>query len=403
MSEKQCFFVRTGVLNLTEQLQREYADLKVQVKNLEGGFTEISSENKDPEVLKYIRQKYEKEGIETFSAIPPIVPFHKVPPPPKNVIISPYFQPRKWRRLSNIMKHFVLASSLLKIHNKVISDYSSYSDTEADADLNAMIRLLTVVKAFELEDEVVDLLVKTDNKVRETRLPFPVTFIDTEIVLPEIYHKDDLGNMIKLDTRYFGFLIVESGSYKTKGGHVNVPQPPDRPDPYIYIYSVFETAVGGAGHLKFSLYRDYPDLSGRKDEAIWQPERKKIREFVMNFLDFLYDPDIEMVEVTRFHEESRKAAKKGKGLKIPTRIIKVKGPLRRYINELKLGRHFEYSHKFWVRGHWRHLRAPRFKNKKGTRIWIPPFIKGYGILIDKRYRLEKRPEEVKTYGKAKGH
>lgn len=68
-----------------------------------------------------------------------------------------------------------------------------------------------------------------------------------------------------------------------------------------------------------------------------------------------------------------------------------------------------YSHKFWVRGHFRHFWHKKYKGlyelyKKGKlkriegqqyimdeegtlKLWILPHIKGHGILIDSRYKL----------------
>jgi len=63
-----------------------------------------------------------------------------------------------------------------------------------------------------------------------------------------------------------------------------------------------------------------------------------------------------------------------------------------YVNELNSSGSFEYSHKFWVRGHFRSLRSERYKEKRGIRIWIPPFVKGKGILMGKSYRLRGKNE-----------
>jgi len=65
--------------------------------------------------------------------------------------------------------------------------------------------------------------------------------------------------------------------------------------------------------------------------------------------------------------------------------------LRRYISNLKSNGHIDYSHKFWVRGHWRTLKnEKRYKDSVGKKMWIKPFIKGKGILIDKKYELKKK-------------
>lgn len=54
-----------------------------------------------------------------------------------------------------------------------------------------------------------------------------------------------------------------------------------------------------------------------------------------------------------------------------------------------LGDKIRHSHAFWVRGHYRHLKSERFKNKQGQMIWIPPYIKGNGELLDKVYEMKK--------------
>jgi hypothetical protein len=74
-----------------------------------------------------------------------------------------------------------------------------------------------------------------------------------------------------------------------------------------------------------------------------------------------------------------------------TYFVKIENPLRRYIDEfVRMRTRAKYSHKFWVRGHFRHLKADRYHEKKT--LWIVPFIKGQGILIQKNYDVEKGKE-----------
>lgn len=46
-------------------------------------------------------------------------------------------------------------------------------------------------------------------------------------------------------------------------------------------------------------------------------------------------------------------------------------------------RHFNFS--FDVRGHFNHLRSPRYTHKRGQIIWIPPCVKGSGPYLPKSY------------------
>jgi len=296
---------------------------------------------------------------------------------------------RRWKRLPCIVKLEMFAK--LSLHGIIggTVDYTSYTDEEALRDLMGMICLLDEAKVFELPSEVWKLLLNTRNEVRPVRLPFPITFIEAPVVLHDIWHKVH-GSFIRSKTTYFGFLLAESGLYNTKKGKVHVPQPPDSPEPTIYIYSIFQDEGGGFGHIKLNLYKDYPSLQYKPEEQKkWRREREIIREFIMNFLDFINDPDVEWVETKRVYSTSRRAMRKGRGKKRLSMIIKIRGFLKRYLEQVRTGRHFTYSHRFWVRGHWRHFRHERFTRMRGRRIWIPPFIKGSGILINKRYRLVK--------------
>jgi hypothetical protein len=58
--------------------------------------------------------------------------------------------------------------------------------------------------------------------------------------------------------------------------------------------------------------------------------------------------------------------------------IRVFGELKTYVKEYnKEKRKYTPSNTpVIVRGHWRHLQSPIFKNKQGETIWIPPYIKG---------------------------
>jgi hypothetical protein len=250
------------------------------------------------------------------------------------------------------MKNFQITVKLTKLMlqkammGRVI--YSTYNEHEALLDLRSAFYLMQKAKVFELDKDITEMLYHTKNRVRPTRLPYPIVFIETELKLPNV------------EKRY----------------------------PNIYIYSVTSDEEG-YGHIKFSLYSEYnyAPYTRSKEYRIWKKERDMLREFIMSFLDFLHNPEVQIIEVLRSPKAQKKRLRKGKIPLPPSKVVKVTGVLKKYINALKLGRHFTYSHRFWVRGHWRHLKSPRFRFKRGMRVWIPPFIKGSGILIDKTYKL----------------
>jgi hypothetical protein len=71
--------------------------------------------------------------------------------------------------------------------------------------------------------------------------------------------------------------------------------------------------------------------------------------------------------------------------------VNVTGKLLKYVDEAISQGIFEYSHKFRVRGHWRELVSNYFKNNK--KVFIPPYIKGSGILIEKNYIIREKDDK----------
>lgn len=119
----------------------------------------------------------------------------------------------------------------------------------------------------------------------------------------------------------------------------------------------------------------------------------KILRIVLNFINFLNHPEVELI----LHDKSyirKNRIDKGK-FGVPDIVeINITGKLKKYIDEIsnenKINRNLGY--KFWVRGHWVNFKNDRYKNAKGTQVWILPYIKGKGELIKKNYHLGKRED-----------
>jgi len=107
--------------------------------------------------------------------------------------------------------------------------------------------------------------------------------------------------------------------------------------------------------------------------------------------------DVNVIDVTR--EENEKRIRKGK-IPVCRKVhIRPKSEVRNYyINfNRQLLECGHATHKFLVRGHWRHFRSSKWKNKQGTSIWIKPQIRGKGIFIEKQYKLEDKNEGSKDF------
>jgi hypothetical protein len=156
----------------------------------------------------------------------------------------------------------------------------------------------------------------------------------------------------------------------------------------------------------------YPEglLKEKEDNVFSKKESnilsKEVANLVVNILDFINHPEVELKEQKWFNNEKRIA--RGQ-LPIPDKIrINLKGKLYKYIYENKgepTGRTIDC--KFWVRGHFIHFwNKKRFNGlygldeeslkEKGYYLdkqgvvskWIFPYIKGAGKLKNKGYKLK---------------
>lgn len=127
------------------------------------------------------------------------------------------------------------------------------------------------------------------------------------------------------------------------------------------------------------------------DSKVNSPMTKFVSNIVVNILDFMNN-DVDTIDVNTIvptREEQKKAVMRGKP-PTPTKVyIRPKQQFRKYYLQLNDDmQRLNYSHRFVVRGFFRHFRSPKWKNKQGTSTFIKPFIKGKGIFIEKNYKLE---------------
>jgi hypothetical protein len=240
---------------------------------------------------------------------------------------------------------------------------------------------------FEFDDDVALLMTLTDNEPHEVKLPFPIVWLDVEFDLPS-----ESGMM-----HYQGVLLYESGLPITAEGEL-ITKTLQGVLPAVVFIKTSNGVVEVVHPIGIDLDKKFEATTGRK--LAWtKVARKEHRVFtniVMNFLDLLDTPDVFLVSVKRKHMNT---SRESKGLQPlpPSEKVVVQASVRRYIDQLKATGHFQYSHRFWVRGHWHHYRNERYRNRQGEKDWIKPFIKGEGILVKKQYILptDKRvPEEL---------
>lgn len=242
---------------------------------------------------------------------------------------------------------------------------------------SAFMTSLFGIKIFIIEENVIDYLAPeyTNNKIGLRKMPF-----DKFIILNTIH----IGGK-KLKGIIFTKVIRPSEEQSISSYFiVEKPNTEDIVENSI-LCQTYTVDIESTTLRKENQNTNDEELKWTKEDKIFTD---KVRIFMCNFLDFMLNPDVSIINVERTKEQNEKRIKRGK-IALPNYgFIKISGQLKIYLDDLRSGKHASYSHKFWVRGHFRTLRnEKRYGDKVGTRIWIPPYIKGSGILIEKMYEV----------------
>jgi len=289
--------------------------------------------------------------------------------------------------------HCELSGEDLKIGSCLIakSDYafrgeaSPYNWDDKKEHIKVTLEEMKKAHIFELDNDTTKMLALTnvpkDLNMKEIRFPFPYIFLDTLITrenLFDIYDKTIHGVFARIDTLF----DAEGKECAREVRYFMASEDNDK------IWT-------NTGSFPLETREDMT-LVIEKDDIELDKNHVVIKNLIFNFILFLNNPEVQVVEVVRTAKNDEKRIRKGK-LPLPcSSKIYLTGMLRQYVDKLNSGGSFNYSHRFWVRGHYRTLHdINMYKDKVGTRIWIMPFVKGEGILIDKTYRL-KKAEEVEN-------
>lgn len=242
---------------------------------------------------------------------------------------------------------------------------------ESSRDINEDLRLV------ELEKDLVGLVENTDNNIFYRPLFFPSIFMNND------FHFEDL--IVK------GIYITEC--YTEEGTNSYFLHHPNVND-----YAIFAVAAdinqGCEFYLSLALVNKTIGnrfLDSKDEEKKMKKLSEYIRILICNIIDMVEgnDEDLNVVTIVESKEQNKKRIFRRK-IPIPTRVvIRAKGEFKKYVNNFyNEGRKF--SHKFPVRGHWRHFRDDKFVNVQGTKKWIKPSWKGEGITISKDYKVVNR-------------
>lgn len=245
---------------------------------------------------------------------------------------------------------------------KGLKEFGEYVSKITDQDVNKYLRLV------EVEEDIIPLIVNTDNKIFYRNLFFPSVFLNNEIKFEHVVIK--------------GMLISDN--------NIN--------GDYDVTAICLDLRDYGFYTIMFSLVRHDEDrslLETKEDMEFSSRLNDYLRKIICNFVDLVEgnDEDIDVVTIETSNEQNLKRIKRGK-IPFPTKVfIKAKKEFKKYIQEfnqnLEENEKKGFGYKFLVMGHMRHFRAERYTHVKGTKIWIKPFWKGEGIVISKGYKVIK--------------
>lgn len=259
----------------------------------------------------------------------------------------------------------------------------------------AQVDMMGDAHIFEFDEDTAFLMTLTNNEVgTERNLPFPVVFIDAPFDIPGEGERRGLMNrylgiLLAQDNAWFEALATTTGElmvYEVAGSHIMAygylhPKEGSVRDliDANYPMDVAPKELLPPEHASATRY----GLMGRYGRTEW----RTFRNLVANFLDLLDTPDVYLVQVRRGPKNAMRRRREGK-LPLPASTkVYLRPNILRYINRIKSAGQFHYSHRFWVRGHFKHWRNVRYtrSGKRFQKTWTPPYIKGEGILIQKRY------------------
>lgn len=306
----------------------------------------------------------------------------------------------------HIATKFVSAWGMLELEfmRRKMASISS-SDKNDNFSVIELASCIKRIPSFSFDDILKEALLLTDNSIGYRHIPFREIVIETDFF---VLNKRILGIYITETLKrgsesyeYFKKEVKEIKGVDIYGNsrkqlflpeklNIDFINEEDKDLKIIFFGIDFEDETEFYSHFNISKIEEADDFVN-KDSKIYIKNilkiKKQITLFCINFLDFL--------EENKEYKISKKVLSEANSLKInsPPQIslfVEVRGKLKEQLlcerNKIDGA---EYSHSFWVRGHFRHFKSSKYTSCKGKKIWIIPYIKGKGILIKKDYMVKR--------------
>ena len=210
----------------------------------------------------------------------------------------------------------------------------------------------------------------TDKRIiQKIRLPFDHIFLDVDIDSSEVDAK------VEFD-KCFGILISRIRGERTG-------------ETYFVAYAGQENDVVFINDIIIPI-----DKSDVKIHYHTTDDVKFFRDFIINLILFINNPEVEFIKKNRNNERRIRQKKRP----LPrSNMIKLTGHIKRYADSIRGSIGDGFDHKFWVKGHYRIYRSERYTDMRDKVQWIEPFIKGKGDLVEKVYSVQADKKDKKLY------
>lgn len=109
-----------------------------------------------------------------------------------------------------------------------------------------------------------------------------------------------------------------------------------------------------------------------------------MHRIIFNFLQFLDTKDIQFTTIAYEPSQREKREHRGKYGGGTTKIL-LSNKLRKYLDYMKEVKSHSDVNAHWVRGHWMHFTADRYKAAKDKKTWVEHFIRGKGYPSKRDY------------------
>lgn len=258
---------------------------------------------------------------------------------------------------------------------------------------------ITKSRIFEIDEDIKKLLALTDppNKNDDVNLPFPYVFLDISFTKEEL---KELGIKIKAK-QLIGILFTEGHLVYNQKKDKKMLQIKEGQKPNkeieagrglrITMLSIQDNDEGWFDTFTENINLEEPfksyKITVKKNPTTDPKMRDFVHKFAINFLNFLHNPEVQYVEHIRSKKNMERRIRKRKPIIPNTNSIKISGVLKRYVDQMNERGEMHYSYRFWVRGHFRTYKSTKYKEMRGKKQWILPFVKGKGILVEKKYKL----------------